>query len=456
MSLLLTAADLEALAGRVRDRTGLDFPRHRWGRLERGARKACAQCGIQAATGLLDGLSTGGDGEILEALIEGLTVGETHFYREPAAFEWLEREIVPGWVREKTDRRLRVWVAGCSTGEEACTLAIVLERLLPDPGQWSVSILATDLCRRALDRAREGVYPRWSFRGTPGWMIRRGFTREPDSRWRIDPRIARNIRFFRHNLAEDPFPDPAAGLANLDLVMCRNVLMYFDPKVARGAIAGFQRCLTATGWLLLGAVESPLADGAPLAAVNWKGKGFFFRNERPARDAAARVRAPRAVPAIPCPETTRRRATPRLQVPTASAGIDAARNARTLADKGELREAREEIERALRTERLDASLHYLHALILREEGHPDEAMAALRRTLYLDRRHVLAHYALGGLLARGGERGASLRHLRSAFDLLSSRPADERVDETDPTTVGELVRAVGAAIGRRPARGGPR
>jgi chemotaxis protein methyltransferase CheR len=120
----------------------------------------------------------------LEAFVGDLTVGETHFFRNRPQFEALERHILPELIeRRRPTRRLRLWSAACSTGEEPYSLAILLERLLSDRARWDVRILATDINRAALERARRGQYGAWSFRDVPGdvattFFVRRGATLE--------------------------------------------------------------------------------------------------------------------------------------------------------------------------------------------------------------------------------------------------------------------------------------
>src|SRR5262249_24082640 len=142
----------------------------------------------------------------LDELLEALTIGETHFFRNRAQFAALESHILPELIARRRDtRQLRVWSAGCASGEEPYSLAIAIERQLPDVADWQVLILATDINRQALEKARRGVYGAWSFREVPpevqaSYFIPRG--RE----FEIVPRVRERVTFAYLNLAAEGYP----------------------------------------------------------------------------------------------------------------------------------------------------------------------------------------------------------------------------------------------------------
>src|SRR6185369_3291595 len=125
------------------------------------------------------------DKEQLETLAGHLTIGETYFFREQSSFDILENSILPDLIASRRGRgqRLRIWSAGCSTGEEAYSLAILLSRLIPDQREWQITILATDINSSALGKAVQGVYSDWSFRGVPQWIRQRYFKKTHDGRY---------------------------------------------------------------------------------------------------------------------------------------------------------------------------------------------------------------------------------------------------------------------------------
>ena len=148
------------------ERTGLSFPPQRHESAEHGVRRAMARAGATDPEEFL-GLAAR-DARVLDDLVVELTVGETYFFRNEPQFQALEQHILPELIaRRRPSRQLRLWSAGCASGEEPYSLAILLERLLPDLADWHILILATDINPQVLARAKRGCYGEWSFRQTP-------------------------------------------------------------------------------------------------------------------------------------------------------------------------------------------------------------------------------------------------------------------------------------------------
>ena len=181
-------------------RCGLYYPERKRGDLAYGLNMALASSGRRNLTELYADAVAGGPG--WEAILAHLTVGETYFFRNGAQFDVLRDHIVPE-LRERraTLRMLRLWSAGCATGEEPYSLAILLNDLLYNGAPWSISILATDINPVFLERAREALYGSWSFRETPN-DLRDRFWVEEHGRWRLLPEIRRMVNFARLNLAD--------------------------------------------------------------------------------------------------------------------------------------------------------------------------------------------------------------------------------------------------------------
>ena len=165
----------------------------------------------------------------IRILASHLTVGETYFFRERASFQALEERILPELIAKRLgrDRRLRIWSAGCCTGEEPYSIAISLDKILPDSRGWDVSLLATDINQDYLKKAKEAVYGEWSFRDHADASLESYFTKVRGSRDRLVPRIRRRVTFQSLNLAEDPisFPDKRHnGSGRHHLPKCADVL----------------------------------------------------------------------------------------------------------------------------------------------------------------------------------------------------------------------------------------
>jgi chemotaxis protein methyltransferase CheR len=190
----------------------------------------------------------------LEQVIERVTTHETYFFREPNQLEALQTELLPELhERRRRGRRLTVWSAGCSTGEEAYTAAILIAEtgLFSD---WDVRIFGNDLSRRVLATARRATYGRSSFRATDEARLRRWF-REVDGKHVVRDEIRALVSFGHINLLDDEL---LSVVGDVDLVLCRNVIMYFDAPVRKRVVAAFHRRLVPGGYLLLGHSESLL------------------------------------------------------------------------------------------------------------------------------------------------------------------------------------------------------
>ena len=209
----------------------------------------------------------------IEILASHLTVGETYFFREKRSFEVIEERVFPELLRarERTERRLRIWSAGCCTGEEPYSIAMLLDRLIPRPEEWNVTILATDINPEFLRKAAEGVYGEWSFRDTPAWLRERYFQRKRAGCFEIDERLRRRVTFSFLNLADDVYPSLTNNTNAMDVIFCRNVLMYFTAARARKVIENLYRSLVDGGWLIVSPTETSTSLFSGFTAVEFPG-----------------------------------------------------------------------------------------------------------------------------------------------------------------------------------------
>jgi chemotaxis protein methyltransferase CheR len=190
----------------------------------------------------------------LEEALDVLTTNETYFYREPHQLDAFAREILPDLARARAaERRLRILSAGCSTGEEVYTLAVLVKDSRLFEG-WDVEIAGCDISRRCVAQARAGTYGEHAFRTPEAEPMRRWFHLR-GGKWSVDEAIRRMVRFGRENLLE---PRALATVGRLDALFCRNVMIYFDVPARRRVLRTFHGRLRAGGWLLLGHSESLL------------------------------------------------------------------------------------------------------------------------------------------------------------------------------------------------------
>jgi chemotaxis protein methyltransferase CheR len=223
---------------------------------------------------LQDGLT---DSEAWNDLIKEVTIGETYFFRDSEYIKALYRNILPDLIaRHQTDQTLRVWSAGCATGEEPYSLAIMLRQILSDIDQWKILILATDINRQAIKHAATGRYRSWSFRETDP-VIRSIYFTFSGNAYTIGPAIRKMASFAYHNLAEDNYPSPANQTNNLDLILCQNVAIYLPMSLIHDMINRFYQCLSDGGWLMVGPSESYFEFYKQFQTFNFHGVTAYQR-----------------------------------------------------------------------------------------------------------------------------------------------------------------------------------
>lgn len=328
-----------------------------------------------------------------ERLAQQLAVGETYFFREAAAFHALEHEVLPALIAARqSSRRLRLWSAGCCTGEECYSLAILLCRLLPDFAEWDATVLGTDIHPGFLARAEAGVYNDWSFRGVDPTLRGQWFDPIAPDQAIVRPQLRRRVRFAHLNLAQ-PFDAPR----HVDLVLCRHVLMYFEPEHAEQALARLHASLADDGFLLLGPAE------------HQPRRHSGFDEQHVGEAVLYRKRAPPELRELDGP---------------ALAGVDAAVREGVAASMRRQNDALRRCVEALAADPCNATMHCEHARILESAGELDAARGALRRALFLEPGCADAHRALGRLCERQGRRDAALRHFAHANEV--SAPSARR------------------------------
>ncbi len=496
------------VASMLTERTGLDFPATRRAYTEQAMRRAMSQAGLKDSRTFADRLPD--DPEAIASLVAEITIGETYFFREPSQLEYIRRSVIPSLARDRApDRPLRIWSAGCATGEEPYTLAVILRE---DQPRRAVRITGTEISHVRLEAARRARYGRWSLRSLAEPVIRRYFTHR-GSHYFLRPDIRAMVDFGYLNLADDEYPGGPLRLTDLDLILCRNVLIYFDRQVIAGVARRLLDSLADDGWLFLGASDPSLTEYVECEVVV-TGAGLAYRRASAAREKAGsgfeadapvsaiasvvtqgiyttlqegvpdawtapqaewspfaagpeRGMAATAAPAADAPASPDVQPEPpapgpleRVQKLYAAqdypgvmreaaalleSGMEDARLrtllVRSLANSGSLAEAGRACAAALEAHPTDAELCYLHALLLAEAGRLAESVAAARGALFLDRKLVVAHMLLGGLLARMDETSAARRSFQNAERLLAALPSDALVPASDGEPAGRVREA---------------
>jgi len=374
-----------------------------------------------------------------ELLTVQFSTGESYFFRDQGQFDLLATTILPELMaRRAKQRRLRLWSAGCASGEEAYSLAMLIDQLAPRLAGWEVLILGTDINTEALENARRGDYRDWSFRALDETRKQRYFRPRGD-KYRIDARLRDAVTFRRGDLVGDRFPDAQAGLEDFDLILCRNVFIYLNTQAVAQITAKFSATLADGGYLVTGHSELFGHDIAPLRMRLFAQSAVFQKAALAAVEvgldaAPAKVTVPPVAP-LPSPQRNTPQA-PRgeqLAVPAMvpDAGADDCEKlmqaAWRHADRGLREEAEQDCRQAIARAAFDPRPYFLLAQLAQERGDAIAAKTLLKKAIYLDPSFVAAYLELGALHAQAGEDQRARRMYETARTALGKLPAQATV-----------------------------
>jgi chemotaxis protein methyltransferase CheR len=508
----------------VLERSGLYFPEKKKVDLESGLFKALASSAVSRLNGshnldpyfqlLRDKSNPVGRTE-MERLINFLTVGETYFFRDEGQFNALTTKVLPALIARKRaaaaafgshiQPQLRLWSAGCATGEEAYSLAIILKELLPDIDQWHILILATDINQDSLARAQEALYTDWSFREAQAKAMQtQYFDFDPTTkRYALRHDIRQMVTFAPLNLVEDEYPATHNNTASMDMILCRNVTIYFTEEDTRRVVQRFYDALVQDGWLVVGHSEpSPTVYWA-FQPRTWSnallyhktGQSHFWPDNWtwlqpitknlaspqnlvdqftpvPAREDAELTHSPNNGPLV----------TPLVSssVPTHESSpslseTDTYEVAAVLLSQGHITEAVNELQRHLKTDpyfapahtllgqayanlgqwseakrwcqsaieldKLQAEAYYLLGLVHEQEGQLESAIAMLKKAIYLEPKMSLIHLNLAALYKQTGQIKSAQRACRNAIKVLEKYPPADIVPHSGGATAKHVLAA---------------
>lgn len=492
---------LAQLSELVSDKMGLHFTKSRWLDLLRGFRSASEEFGFHEVEDCIHWLLAKPlSKKQIEILARHLTVGETYFMREPKIFDALERHIFPEIIQNRrfSDKRIRIWSAACCTGEEPYSLAIVLSRMIPDIANWNIRILATDINPSFLNKANLGIYRQWSFRGAPYWLKENYFQKTKEGIFEIHQKIKQMVTFEYLNLVEDTYPALMNDTNAMDIVFCRNVLMYFNEEQVTRVIKRFHHCLLDKGWLIVGSSETSHIFYQDYVSVNFPGAICYRKSEE---EKGAEIRFKNMIEESSSDYDLKTETLLPFKIPLAinsdsdeehfdqsisskkieqevdqeidieeksdryeenerlleqgfyeqtvenminmieKDNMDAKSMtllAKAYANQGRLNDALMWSEKALEIDKLNPEFHHLNAVILQEQGHLEDAVKALKKTIYLEPNFILAHYMLGNLSRQSGQVKESKKHFENTLHLLRNENDHYILPKSEGITAGRL------------------
>lgn len=508
VALSLSYGDYLRFGRLIEDCFGLAFPEKRRVELEIGVRRAFAASTCANLNAYYDRLSDPANGTLeLERLANNLTVGETHFFRDAGQFDALANHVLPEIIeRRRSTRTLRIWSAGCASGEEPYSIAMLLRDLLPDISAWTITILGTDINTQHLERARRAVFGEWAFREDRARTLQPRFFTRCGSQYELRPEVRQMVAFDLLNLAEDRYPSYETNTMVMDLILCRNVTIYFPEAITRGVVDRFYNSLVDGGWLVIGHSEHSMNLYQRFSTRSFPEAILYRRLNEPQKSERL---AASAVPTRPTgsvlttlsirPPATASTCTPESTQTTAQkslAGtplkktsafpldpsvngalpgnefeqaqwlmaygpIDQARDlllrwltdhpnhaqacallGTAFADMGNWPEAERWCLLSIGLDRLNLDGYYTLALVYQHQGKSDKALEMMKKVVYIDRNDILGHFSLASLYYNAGQIAQAVKFLENARRLLDTRSPGNLVPRSNDITVGRLVETV--------------
>ena len=467
---------VSSLSEFVRDKIGLHFEPKNYHELEYKMLQVSKSMGFKVLADFYTYLQEEKDQDkVTDILASSLVVGETYFCRDRELFKSLEESVLPALIDLKSsgNKTLRIWSAAAATGEEAYSVAMLLDRLIPDLKSWNISICATDINHEFLARARNAEYTDWSFRSAPGWMKEGYIIRAGRNSYKLNDRIRKMVKFSYLNLIQDVFPSVSTNTNAMDLILCRNVFIYFREDDVLRVSEKLYNCLSNTGYLVTTPIESfqYLSKKFKIQAI---GNYVFYRKElkkslKPSSylsqvhdpvllnekvPAAGRLKSPgrsgskKTVSLIS--EKSKLHALYEAgNYPEAEQILDSMSSngmdidsilllARIKANLGKLDEAKAVCEKAITLNRLNEEVYYLYAMVFLELNDYLKAYEFLIRAIYIDPDFIMANFALGQVASFLDKESASQKYYANTLKLLEKMEADQIVRESDGITALRL------------------
>ena len=414
-----------------------------------------------------------GKGE-LRNLVDLLTVGETYFFRNANHFKALVDNVLPELIDKKIRKisgngserpSLRIWCAGCSTGEEPYSLAMLLRENLPNFPDWEVLILATDINRMALDTAKLGRYGSRSVSRVPKEYLEKYFTVH-GKEYSLSTSIKRMVEFTSHNLVGDLYAHEA--MLDLDMIFCRNVTIYFDLATTKAVMSRFAEHLAPNGYIFIGHAETLWNVSDEFEPVELPGTFIYRKLAEGARRGEAKMPAP----ILPMPsygvvgttvaeptyveleKTELPDATPAAVAPELAEG-EGERALKTdelmakgtvLADQGEFEAALVHVRKATQEDNLCAPAYYLAGVLLEKQEEFEAAIEEFRHALYIDPSLTICYFNLGSIFKFLGRSKDAKREYKNCLKFLGGRDEDAEVALAEGMTVGVLSQAACRAL----------
>lgn len=434
--------------------------------------KTCVRYGFTAAEQLLDKVNIDSFCEERNYLIEQVTVDESYFLRDNLQIEYLKNDFFPKIIEQKrkeNNKQIRIWSAGCSTGQEIYSMAIILHELLIDFDSWNLHLMGTDINHRSLNIAKKAEYSSWGIRTHSDLMNNVGyFQRLQDDCYVLNDVFKKKVTFSYLNLAEDTFPSIMQGICALDLILCRNVFIYFERNTIEKTCRKFSESLNSNGILLLSATD-PMEGASKHLQSEKSNSVLYFKpkplitNYQPQTEIKTKNRFNNTVGEIKSASTTptlddiKQRIIKQLAMAEWLPALDEIEKciqlykqdadlyqfkAKCLTNLGQMTDAKEACKRSIQIDPMDPHSYLLFGLVLIQLGLYEKAENAFRKTIFLNSSFMEAHYQLGQVLFYKNKKIEAIKSIQNAINIANKENPDRSIHNVIALTYSGFSRVM--------------
>lgn len=377
-------------------------------------------------------------------LVNFLTIGETYFFRDKKLFNVLRANIIPNIIKSKMhNKTITFWSSGCSTGEEAYSIAILLKELLIDFNEWNIKIIATDINSNSLMKARKAIYGEWSFRETDIGFKSKYFDMIESNHYKLKDEIKKIVTFSYLNLADEIYSVDSKLIQDVDIIFCRNVLMYFSEAQARKIVNRYYKILNNKGHFIVAPSESLILNKTAFISENINNIFLYSKDcEHKSNNLSFNVIKHKenidvVKNAIHYKQIEKASLEIRESVVT-DYKVDYEKQCREKANSGNLDEALAICKKAIEQNKVNPIYYHLLASIEQELGNIKGAVDALKKAIYLDSNFIMAYFDLGNLLLKLEKNKEALKNFNNVNMLLEGVQDEQNIPSTEAITAGML------------------
>lgn len=381
--------------------------------------------------------------EDYKELANCLTIGETYFFRDKKLFNVLRKNVIPNIIHSKRDNKtITFWSSGCSTGEEAYSIAILMKELLLDFNQWNINIIATDINLISLSKAREAVYGEWSFRENDIKFKDKYFDLIEPNQYKLKEEIKKSVTFSYLNLADEIYAIDNNLIQEVDVIFCRNVLMYFSEEQAKKVVNRYYKIIDNKGWLIVAPSESLLLNKTEFIAKNINetflyGKACDKKNNKTCFNSIT-FNEIKCIEKDKIYKTLEKSSAKSIQPKVIKCKFDYEKQCRLKANEGDLEKALLLCKKTINQDKINPIYYHLLASIEQELGNIKNAIDALKKAIYLDSNFIMAYFDLGNLFLKLGKDKEALKNFNNVNILLRGFQEEQNIPSTESITAGML------------------